>query len=126
MLNQPSERRFRDAHPALHGVAATSWRRVLIPHTWRFRCGRLARHLRGARCPIRRRIENPGLAAAPPMGHTGCERCAGPGDECRSFKRCTPPPRGRALCAGGAGGDLAQSEPHPVLSRGHVWGMAGV
>ncbi len=64
MLEQPSERRFRDAHPALHGVAATSWRRVLIPHTWRFRCGRLARHLRGARYPIRRRIENPGLAAA--------------------------------------------------------------
>ena len=65
MLEQPSNRRFGMHTRALYGVAVTSWRRVLIPRTWRFRCGRLARHLRGARYPIRRRIENPGLAAAP-------------------------------------------------------------
>ncbi len=35
---------------------------------------------------------------------TGGERCAGPGDDCRSFKRCTPPPRGRAVSADGAAG----------------------
>ncbi len=80
MLEQPSNRRF-----GMHTRHCMGWRPrrgggLLIPHTWRFRYGRLARHLRGARYPIRRRIGVGVLAAAPLMGHTGRERCARPSE----------------------------------------------